>query len=142
MAAVTGSLVCRLCGSHLEVKFKRGNDGDDGRVMLLVADTTPLVEHMETCEVVPDQLVPTVEKSVPDPELAGRIGQMLETGAYVDTRGSRACSMCGVTGDECLDRARRTQEVCCSVCESGNTHPAPQETYGCAEWATEHGAKN
>lgn len=77
-------------------------------------------------------------------ELAGRIGRFLTLGAFVSKGGSRACTMCGLSGESCLALVgQNTRQPCCGACGDGNTHPAPGENEGsCAQWAEKHGAKS
>ena len=73
-------------------------------------------------------------------DLAGRIGQMFNTGAYIATGGSRACTMCGVNGKACMAELTKTRVSCCGACMGGNTHPSPKENAGsCREWAESEG---
>lgn len=74
----------------------------------------------------------------PDRELRGRIDRFLDTEAFIAQGGSRACTMCGVNGKDCLVAMRGEEKAgpCCTACSNGNTHPAPGENDGlCAEWA-------
>lgn len=79
---------------------------------------------------------------VPAVELAGRIHQMLAGDHYIATGGSRACNLCGVNGQECLDRLWAKNVPCCAGCGNGNSHPAPQEGDTCTEWGASHGCKS
>lgn len=75
-------------------------------------------------------------------DLSGRIDRMLDMRAYVATGGSRACTMCGCIGQDCLTGLEtKSGTPCCSACGNGNTHPAPNEGTTCAEWAVEYGCK-
>ena len=138
MAVTEGTLVCRQCLEHIGVEFRRAPDGVSNGVVTLLTDMGPLQEHMRKCGPVRDQFI--LPPKVPQAELAGRIEQMLNGRHYMATGGSRACTMCGVNGKECLDRAKRSRKGCCTACEDGNTHPAPGESFPCAVWAEEHGA--
>jgi len=104
-------------------------------------DRSGLYGHLTTCAG-PAPTVPTrstevakIVPSVPLGELAGRIHLMLDNRAYVATGGSRACTMCGTTGTDCMT-ALANSTPCCGACGEGNTHPAPGESKGtCAEWS-------
>lgn len=141
MAHVDGTVVCRLCLEHVTVKFRRAPGNVSGGVAVLLMDVTPLQEHVRKCEPVRDQFV--LAPKVPQAELTGRIEQMLNGRHYIAAGASRACTMCGVTGQECMDRLNRSKKPCCPLCGDGNTHPAPGEAVGsCAQWAAEHGAQS
>ena len=89
-----------------------------------------------------DMHQPIGENGPSKAELAGRMEVMLSSGAYVAKGGSRACTMCGIKGDECLRRTKRSLKACCPPCQDGNTHPAPGESVDCQVWGAQHGAQN
>lgn len=140
MAETRGSIVCRLCGVGIVVTFHRVHGNG---VHLSVADQAPLRDHYAECTGMhPGEPGKAVEvapvTSVSAVDLAGRIGVMLDGGHYVATAGSRACTMCGTNGSDCLEgiRTRFPFAACCPVCADGNTHPAPGEAQGsCQQWA-------
>lgn len=98
-----------------------------------------------------------IEAAVSDGDLRGRIDRMLKMGAFVQSGASRACTMCGVNGADCLEQLRAGSSdqaragvarkegmgtPCCNACGSGNTHPAPKDRISCAQWAVEfHAAR-
>lgn len=144
-----GSIHCGICKAAIPVDLIRVS-GDGQPVQLQLLDTAPMVDHMRTCpgsplkalaarETAPPKVVqrPLLRASVAD---RMRIGQFLEAEGFVSYGGSRACTMCGTNGAECLDQLRKegTRPGCCPACHNGNTHPAPGEAVGsCAEWAAE-----
>lgn len=88
---------------------------------------------------------------VPSGVLVGRVEQFLRGGFFMAKGGSRACTMCGITGTMCMTMltgvgksdGRTVRATCCPACGEGNTHPAPGEAQGsCAAWAVEHGAES
>lgn len=124
--------------------------GQDGHHVIVRMDRSDLYGHLRTCTgpKVPGK---AVEKrraapvtTVPQAELAGRIHRMLDMRAYVVEAGSRACTMCGMSGASCLALAgQNTREPCCRSCKDGNTHPVPGEAEGsCAQWAEARGAES
>lgn len=130
------SIKCPSCGEvfPLPVVGIAGPAPDATEVELTV-DRSAVYGHLREC---PNQAPALPRRTVPDADLAGRIHLMLDNQAYVATGGSRACTMCGTVGDDCIP----TGTPCCPACRDGNTHPAPQENVGtCAEWAVENGAR-
>ena len=128
-----------------------------GHAVWVRMDRSEAHGHMAVCPGMAEPGSPAPEQEVskamsvpekmppPDPELVGRINQMLTMEAFVVKGASRACTMCGVRGDVCLSNLRRKgeQAACCPACGNGNTHPAPLEAMStCAEWGAEHGARN
>jgi hypothetical protein len=155
---------CPICLTWLPVPCEPVADGQDG-TLLVEMDYTDVRAHVKECaahHVVPPTLfqppakpepkamskelrtVPEVAPvaTVPKANLSGRIHQLLDTQAYIETAGSRACTMCGARGDACLEQARAGKGACCPVCGDGNTHPVPQQSMSCAEWSLSRAATN
>lgn len=124
--------------------------GVDGHQVIARLDRSEVFGHMDTCLAGRKPLGakakrPAVKAAIPAADLAGRVNLLLDNRAFVAEGGSRACTMCGVKGAECLDslgkldpRDKHPQPACCPACGVGNTHPAPGEVVGsCAAWAAE-----
>lgn len=127
----------------------------DGHQVIARMDRSEVFGHMDQClakakpltapkaEPVKPAEAPKVTQRLRRPTSPGdrmRIGQFLEAEGFVSYGGSRACTMCGTNGTECLDQLRKegTRPGCCPACHNGNTHPAPGEAVGsCAAWAAE-----
>lgn len=115
--------------------------GQDGPSVIVRMDRTALVNH-DCGTPAPPPPAPVRGKAMlpANPHLAGRIGLLLEREGYVAQGGSRACTMCGTKGAECLEglRGPGPRPPCCAACGVGNTHPAPGESVGsCAQYAAE-----
>lgn len=138
------TITCPVCRVAFTVPVSVVGIDVENNGVLLLADRSELFGHLAECAaehgkkagaaVVRARAVASYPK---DPELVGRVHQMLRMGAFVSNAGSRACTMCGVTGPECMQRLERSRKGCCPACESGNTHPAPQDTVACSTWAAE-----
>ena len=150
MASVTVS--CPMCGESFPVPTELLGVDEENHTVLARMDRAKLYGHMETCTAAkpadfmdhkPSELVQHVPATVSKADLYGRIYQMLEGGHYVAQGGSRACTMCGVTGALCLSTIRAGQSACCPACGEGNTHRAPGESKGlCAEWSAAREAQS
>jgi len=143
------TIACPTCGEVFSLPAELVDVDTTANRVVLSVDRSAVYGHLTACaakaaETAADKAVAVVEPTVPRDELAGRIERFLTMRAYVATGGSRACTMCGVNGEACMDSlaAKGPQSPCCPSCGDGNTHPAPRADMGCAEWATEHGAKS
>lgn len=131
------TITCDRCGQVFPVPAEVVSVDTATNMVVVRMDRTELNGHRETCK--PAVAAVEVRRAnpvltVPKAELAGRIGLMLDNRAYVAVGGSRACTMCGVTGTDCMT-ALANSIPCCGACGEGNTHPAPGESKGlCAEW--------
>jgi hypothetical protein len=162
MAETPGTIVCRLCMTAVPVRFRRspGSDVSNGWAGLLM-DTRPLVAHFNSCDMKRPSMsindVFVLAPVVPQADLAARINTVLNVATldggrhFVATGGSRACTMCGRPGEDCLSQLTSQARAnpgnggtpCCAACENGNTHPAPGEAFGtCAEWAADRGTSH
>lgn len=150
-------IACPSCGESFVVPTEvLGVDRIRHQVMV-VMDRSGLYGHLQACtgrdgtpaaplEHRPAEVTKAMEahRPHPDPELVGRIHQLLDGGHFIAKGGSGACTMCGVNRDACMKslRMESRRKPCCGACGDGNTHPAPMESRGtCAEWGAEHGAK-
>ena len=148
------TITCRGCGDVFPVPTRVVRVF--GHEVLVVMDRSGVYGHMAACPGFAEpgspapvqevsKAVETPGKPNPNPELAGRIHQMLAGGHFMSKGGSGACTMCGAGRDACLRllNVKATHRPCCAACGNGNTHPAPMESRGtCAEWGAEHGAQN
>ena len=143
-----GTITCTMCGSGIPVDFQRASLVNHGVVNLRM-DMGPLEEHMRACAAgVGATSAKQVERHKPGTtvspvELAGRIGLMLEQRHFIAKGGSRACTMCGMSGESCMALiGQNTRQGCCKLCMDGNTHRAPQDDQDCAHWAVVHAPKH
>lgn len=143
-------ITCPLCRRDFPVPAEVLQVNTATNLVTVQMDRTELYGHMQRCAneygapapsaskvlVVRGQNMPTEQPAPSQRELAGRIGQMLDTGAYIATGGSRACTMCGMNGADCLTQLREAGQgtPCCAACGNGNTHPAPSDTVPCSDW--------
>lgn len=147
-----GTITCTMCGRPIPVEFTRVSNASGGKVHMLMA-MEPLEAHMRECASTPaqtsakqvEQYSPRHVKSETDADLMGRIERFLNAKTpkggrfFVSEGGSRACTMCGLSGPSCMALiGQNTREGCCPACMNGNTHRAPHDDQGCAEWAAEH----
>jgi hypothetical protein len=150
MASLT--LRCPHCGQDIPLPATVTYTDHQRGYALVKIDQGTARAHVDGCRTKAPDLGPAAEQTpaLEDPtkptekDLAGRVTQMLRMGAFVQTGGSRACVLCGVTGKACLDGLRRRDgsgervgAPCCSGCGNGDTHPVPKGTMSCAEWAAE-----
>lgn len=147
---------CPLCAEDFPVPASVTEVQTETNLVTVVLDRTELYGHLQKCAENMGAPQPSPTKVVvlrgasnlpatvgpSKAELAGRIRLMLEHGAFVAVGGSRACTMCGRVGTECLDQLRESGAGCCAACENGNTHPAPKEGVTCQEWAKAFEAKS
>lgn len=140
----TGTIKCTFCDTGIVVDFERVSAGS---LMLKVSDIGPLRTHWESCPGMDPAARPSKVVAVPatgvDPvergRLAAHISQWLDERGYIAKGGSRACTMCGANGTDCMVALDQAGASCCDACHNGNTHPAPGEVKGvCAEWAAAH----
>jgi hypothetical protein len=148
------SITCPSCQDQFPVPAEVLKVDILNNQVLVRLDRTEAFGHFTTCAIrknrprpegksmVPVEGVSARQLVVPATELAGRIHQMLDMRAFVATGGSRACTLCGVNGQDCMVQLDRKRVPCCSGCANGNTHPAPKQDATCAEWGAEHGAAN
>lgn len=154
MASLT--LTCPHCGGPIELPATVVNTFTGLAQVLVKIDQKVGEAHLRECRGRVDEAPKALERPSTT-ELSGRIERMLHMRAFVAVGGSRACTMCGVDGKDCMaqlqagseDQARRgvpraegMGTPCCNACGNGNTHPAPKGTMSCAEWGTEHGAQS
>lgn len=141
------SVTCPTCGQAFTVPAEVVSVDTATNRVLVRMDRTELYGHLEKCaakagEAAGKQLVQRMAAAVPPGVLTGRVHQFLDMRAYVASGGSRACTMCGMTGETCLAALSSANLPCCTGCRDGNTHPAPGEAQGmCAEW-TPRGASD
>lgn len=142
------TIACPVCHEVFALPAELVDVDRTANRVVLSVDRSAVYGHLTACaaeaaEVAGRELA-KVEATVPAPELAGRIERLLTMRAYVAKGGSRACTMCGATGEACMDQLaeKGPQLPCCTACGDDNTHPAPGGDRSCAEWATEHGAKS
>jgi hypothetical protein len=157
MASLT--LRCPHCGGDVVLPAVLvSTDVPNSRAVVEV-DKTVAKAHLDACRPTPQveaSPVPSVlEAAVSNADLRGRVDRMLKMGAFIQRGGSRACTMCGTRGDDCLqglragsdDQARSGQAraqgmgtPCCNACGSGDTHPVPKGDLSCAQWAADYHA--
>lgn len=158
MSTTPGTIMCRLCGAPIAVEFTRL----PFNVVALAPSVQPLRDHYAACPALerPPAEVEAPAATVPKAELVGRIERVLNDMTkdggrhFVSTAGSRACTMCGMPGADCMaligkpltgGTGKNLGHVngCCGACANGNTHTAPGEAAGtCAQWAADHGCKS
>lgn len=139
------TIACPTCGEVFALPAEVVTVDTKANRVVLAVDRSAVYGHLTACAAKAAAVAAgKVVATVPAAELAGRIERLLTMRAYVVKGASRACTMCGVHGEACMDQlaAKGPQSPCCTACGDGNTHPAPGADRGCAEWATEHGAKN
>lgn len=131
------TLTCPHCGQGIKLPATiTESDHDAGRVVLqLSKDQAEGMAHLDRCRRAKALPAPTVPRA----ELVGRVHRMLDMRAFIATGGSRACTLCGVNGQDCQVGLEKNAAACCAGCHNGNTHPAPGEAKGtCAQWAEDH----
>lgn len=154
---------CPLCRVDFPVPADVIETNQDTHLVTVVLDRTELYGHLQQCAARVGAPPPSPTKVVvlrgsgadvppqyTKAELAGRVHRFLAMGAFLSRAGSRACTMCGVPGAECLEQLSETPMIsghpvkpaCCNACRDGNTHPAPKDGESCAVWAETHGCKS
>jgi hypothetical protein len=136
MASLT--LTCPHCRGPIELPATVVTKDATHATVLVKIDQSVGEKHLRECRAGRAQAeAPTLEAAPSEADLAGRIHRMLETGAFVATGGSRACTLCGTTGAVCMGMVNKNGGPCCNGCGNGNTHPMPKGDLSCAEWAAD-----
>lgn len=148
---------CPICRTDYPVPTELVGVDESTNKVLVRMDRTNLYGHMRACAAEHHQPPPAPDTTVmarrvpPGPvvptgptkaELSGRIDQMLRMRAFVQEGASRACTMCGANGQDCLVQLEKRAAACCAACHNGDTHPVPKGDLSCAEWGAEHGVKS
>lgn len=125
------TVACPMCKAKLDVPTEVVGTDQAGSLVVRM-DPTTARQHAAECA-----------RTVQQPEAQDTTKAVAPAKAQIPpfvATGNRWCVACKISAKGCLDQLMAGKGACCAMCSEGDSHPAPQQSLSCAEWAAEHGA--